>query len=30
VVYTLEGDDLLVLAIAHQHRKPGYWRNRLN
>lgn len=30
VVYTQDGDDLLVLAIAHQHRKPSYWRNRLN
>lgn len=29
-VYTQEGAELLVLAIAHQHRKPGYWRNRLN
>jgi len=30
VVYTVDGDDLLVLAIAHQHRKPSYWRSRLN
>jgi toxin ParE2 len=30
VVYTLDGDDVLVLAIAHQHRKPQYWKNRLN
>jgi len=30
VVYTQDGTDLLVLAIAHQHRKPGYWANRLN
>jgi plasmid stabilization system protein ParE len=30
VVYTQDGTNLLVLAIAHQHRKPGYWRNRLN
>lgn len=21
--------DLLILAIAHQHRAPGYWRERL-
>lgn len=28
VVYTLEAADVLVLAVAHQHRKPGYWRNR--
>ena len=30
VVYAQEGSDLLVLAVAHQHRKPGYWRTRLN
>ena len=28
VVYSLDGDDLLVIAIAHQHREPLYWRNR--
>lgn len=30
VIYTQDGSDLLVLALAHQHRKPDYWRNRLN
>jgi len=30
VVYAQEGSDLLVLAVAHQHRKPGYWRTRMN
>lgn len=30
VIYAQEGSDLLVLAFAHQHRKPGYWRARLN
>lgn len=29
VIYSQEGDGLLVIAIAHQHRKPGYWRDRL-
>jgi plasmid stabilization system protein ParE len=28
IIYSLDGDDLLVIAIAHQHRKPGYWRDR--
>lgn len=28
-IKTQDGDDLLVIAIAHQHRKPGYWRDRL-
>jgi plasmid stabilization system protein ParE len=30
VVYTYDNADLLILAIAHQHRKPNYWRTRLN
>ena len=30
VIYTQDESDLLVLAIAHQHRKPDYWRSRLN
>ena len=29
VVYTQGGIDVLVLAIAHQHRKPNYWGGRL-
>ena len=30
LVYTKDGNDLLVVAVAHQHRKPGYWRTRLS
>jgi plasmid stabilization system protein ParE len=30
VIYAQEGSDLLVLAFAHQHRKPGYWRTTMN
>lgn len=29
VVYTQTNTDIVVLAIAHLHRKPGYWRDRL-
>lgn len=28
VIYRLEHEDLLVLAIAHQKRRPGYWMGR--
>ncbi|MFZ6046890.1 type II toxin-antitoxin system RelE/ParE family toxin [Pseudomonas sp. CR3202] len=28
VIYAQDGDDLLVLAIAHLHRAPEYWRDR--
>ena len=25
----VEGDEAIIYAVAHQHRKPGYWRERL-
>ena len=28
IVYYLSGDILRIVAIAHQRRKPGYWRGR--
>jgi len=28
VVYSVVGDDVVVLAIAHLHREPGYWSGR--
>ena len=28
VVYRLLPDRILIVAIAHCKRKPGYWRNR--
>jgi hypothetical protein len=28
VVYRVEGDDLRILAIAAQRRKPGFWQGR--
>lgn len=29
LIYAVENSDILVLAVAHLHRKPGYWRDRL-
>lgn len=29
VFFTEEPNRILILAIAHHRRKPGYWRNRL-
>jgi hypothetical protein len=29
LIYTVAGGDILVLAVAHLHRRPGYWRDRL-
>ena len=28
IVVRESGDEYLVVAIAHQHRRPGYWRDR--
>jgi hypothetical protein len=29
VVYAVLPDQLVVLAIAHTSKKPGYWRERI-
>src|SRR4051812_3594247 len=29
VPYLMEGVDLIVFAVAHGSRRPGYWRHRL-
>ncbi len=29
VIYAPLPGELLVLAVGHQHRNPGYWRERL-
>lgn len=28
VVYRVQADEIVVLAVAPDARKPGYWRNR--
>ena len=28
VMYRVSDDVVLILAIAHQHRRPGYWQQR--
>lgn len=28
IVYSIDGDDIRVLAVAHQRRKPGFWKDR--
>ena len=30
ILYSLENDCILIIAIAHQHRKPDYWIDRIN
>jgi len=29
ILYSIQEQEILVLAIAHQHRKPDYWIDRL-
>ena len=29
LIYAVEDGDILVLAVAHLHREPDYWRDRL-
>lgn len=28
LLYSVEEDHILVIAIAHQHQRPGYWVGR--
>lgn len=28
IVYTLHGEEIKIFALAHQRRRPGYWRGR--
>ena len=28
LIYRVESDRLFVVAVAHLHRRPGYWRGR--
>lgn len=29
VIYRVSDDDVLVIAIAHKRRRPGFWRERV-
>ena len=30
ILYEIQPDRILVAAVMHQHRRPGYWRKRLS
>lgn len=30
ILYTVEYDFILIVAVAHGSRKPGYWHERLS
>jgi len=29
IPYIIRGEKIILLAIAHGHRKPGYWESRV-
>jgi toxin ParE1/3/4 len=29
LIYVIENGEIVVAAVSHAHRNPGYWRNRL-
>jgi toxin ParE1/3/4 len=29
LIYSVEIDAILIVAVAHQRRRPGYWRDRI-
>jgi len=29
ILYSIEDNHILIIAIAHQHRKPDYWLDRI-
>lgn len=29
VIYFIEGEEIVVVAVAHQSRRPEYWKGRM-
>jgi len=29
IIYQVINDEILIVAIAHFHREPNYWKNRI-
>jgi len=29
ILYSVEADHVFIIAVAHQHRRPDYWADRL-
>ena len=29
IIYSVERDGILIVAVVYQGRRPGYWRNRV-
>lgn len=29
VIYVIDGDEIVIVAVAHHRRRPGYWQGRM-
>lgn len=29
VIYQIQEDNILIISVTHQHRKPYYWKDRV-
>ncbi|MEX2436959.1 MAG: type II toxin-antitoxin system RelE/ParE family toxin, partial [Candidatus Paceibacterota bacterium] len=29
IIYLIEADEIIILAIMNLRRKPGYWKSRI-
>ena len=29
LIYSIDANDIIIVALAHQHRRSGYWRGRV-
>ena len=29
LIYSIDTNDIIIVALAHQHRRSGYWRGRV-
>jgi plasmid stabilization system protein ParE len=29
IAYTVRGEEIIIWAIAHSHKLPGYWKERM-
>ena len=30
IIYSIRGDEIVVVAVAHLKRRPGYWKDRVS
>ena len=29
ILYTVTGEEITIVAVMHNHRRPGYWKRRV-